>query len=80
MPEEVREKRPLPLSDHWSEPADPAQRAAVLAEENKAGRFAVKTADAATQLLGLGDNKSKADHFMVKREATLHPNHHQADD
>ena len=76
LPEEVREKRSVPLSDHWSVRVDPAQRAA-LAE---AGRFAGKRAGAPTHLLV--DDESKADHFMVNREAPLHPvhaNHPQAD-
>ena len=78
LPEEVREKRSVPLSDYWSEPADPAHRAAVLGEENKAGCFAGKRASAATYLLI--DDESKADHFRFKREAPSHKNHHQADD
>ena len=77
LPEEVREKRSVPVSDHWSVPVDPAQRpaiASVLAEENEAGRFAGKRAGAAV------DDESKANHFRVKREAPSHPVHHQADD
>ena len=51
--------------------------APVLAE---AGRFAGKRAGAPTHLLV--DDESKADHFVVNREAPLHPvhaNHPQAD-
>ena len=84
LPEETREKRSLPLLDHWSVRVDPAQRAAlapVLAEEDEAGHFAGRRAGAPTHLLV--DDESKADNFMVEREAPSHPlhaNHHQADD
>ena len=82
LPEEVREKRSVPLSDHWSVPVDLAQRAtlaSVLAEENEAARFAERRAGAgATHLLV--EDESKAGHFVVKREAPLHANPHQADD
>ena len=71
LPEEVREKRSVPLPDHWSVPVDPADfnaLASVLAEANKAaGRFTGKRAGAATHILV--DDESKADRFMDKREA-----------
>ena len=76
LPEEVREKRSVPLSDHWSVRVDPAQRAAlapVLAEEDEAGHFAGRRAGAPTHLLV--DDESKADNFMVERETPLHPVH-----
>ena len=71
LPEEVREKRSVPLPDHWSVPVDPADfnaLASVLAEVNEAaGHFAGKRAGAATHILV--DDESKADRFMGKREA-----------
>ena len=69
--EELREKRSVPVPDHWSVPVDPADfnaLASVLAEANKAaGRFAGKRAGAATHILV--DDESKADSFIDKREA-----------
>ena len=65
--EELREKRSVPVPDHWSVPVDPADFNALAEVNEAAGRFAGKRAVAATHLLV--DDESKADRFMDKREA-----------